>query len=150
AARLPLHAAAVRGHPAALRRGHERLAVPGVRGRAGHHVLCLRLPPVAQLQRRPRPPHLPFLDPLPVAAVRGAAGRSLHPLTESPTAMRAVRRLVPSLMAAALATVLLAGCQRDAAPPHKFNAVDLTGAQYARSFDLPDFDGRQRTLADFA
>jgi protein SCO1/2 len=64
--------------------------------------------------------------------------------------MRAVRRLVPSLIAAALATALLAGCQRESAPPHKFNAVDLTGAQYARSFDLPDFDGRERTLADFA
>ena len=42
----------------------------------------------------------------------------------------------------------LAGCER-AAPPHKFNAVDLTGAEYAKGFELPDFDGKPRTLADF-
>src|SRR5215471_3723266 len=64
--------------------------------------------------------------------------------------MRAVRRLVPSLGVALLLAATLAGCQREAVPPHKFNAVDLTGAQYARQFDLPDFDGRERTLADFA
>jgi protein SCO1/2 len=62
----------------------------------------------------------------------------------------AVRRFVSSLGAALLVSVALAGCQREAAPAHKFNAVDLTGAQYARQFDLPDFDGRERKLADFA
>ena len=40
------------------------------------------------------------------------------------------------------------GCERGA-PAHKFNAVDLTGAEYAQQFDLPDFDGKRRTLADF-
>jgi protein SCO1 len=56
------------------------------------------------------------------------------------------RRFVLSL--AALAAATLSGCQR-AAPPHRFNAVDLTGATYAQGFDLPDFEGKPRTLADF-
>ena len=56
------------------------------------------------------------------------------------------RRLVLSLAAAG--TLALAGCER-AAPPHHFNAIDLSGAQYAHDFNLPDFDGKPRTLADF-
>jgi protein SCO1/2 len=37
------------------------------------------------------------------------------------------------------------------APPlvTKFNAVDITGADYAHKLSLPDFDGHARTLADF-
>jgi protein SCO1 len=31
----------------------------------------------------------------------------------------------------------------------KFNAIDLTGADYAKDFHLPDVDGRTRSLADF-
>jgi protein SCO1/2 len=30
-----------------------------------------------------------------------------------------------------------------------FNAVDITGADYARGFSLTDADGKLRTLADF-
>ena len=56
------------------------------------------------------------------------------------------RRLV--LCLAAVAALALAGCER-AAPPHHFNAIDLTGATYAQAFTLPDFDGKPRTLADF-
>jgi protein SCO1/2 len=56
------------------------------------------------------------------------------------------RRLLLSLVAAA--TLALAGCERTA-PPHHFNSVDLTGAEYARQISLPDFDGKPRTLADF-
>ena len=56
------------------------------------------------------------------------------------------RRFVLSL--AALGALALSGCER-AAPPHRFNAIDLTGATYAQGFDLPDFDGKPRTLADF-
>ena len=54
-------------------------------------------------------------------------------------------------MAAVLAgtgALALAGCERTA-PPHRFNAIDLTGASYAQGFDLPDFNGKPRTLADF-
>ena len=56
------------------------------------------------------------------------------------------RRLI--LCLAAVAALALAGCER-AAPPHHFNAIDLTGATYAQAFTLPDFDGKPRTLADF-
>jgi len=56
------------------------------------------------------------------------------------------RRLFLSLAAAG--ALALSGCDR-AAPPHHFNAIDLTGARYAQGFSLPDFDGRPRTLADF-
>ena len=56
------------------------------------------------------------------------------------------RRLFLSLAAAG--ALALAGCER-MAPPHQFNSIDLTGAQYAQGFDLPDFDGKPRTLADF-
>ena len=40
----------------------------------------LRVQAVAPLQRRAGAPHLPLLDPVPVAAVRGAAGRPLRAL----------------------------------------------------------------------
>ena len=46
----------------------------------------------------------------------------------------------------------LAGCDRfmPAAPATAFQAVDITGAEYARDFALPDAStGRVRTLADF-
>ena len=50
----------------------------------------------------------------------------------------------------ALATLLatpLAGCDRTATP--SFKAIDITGADYAQRFDLPDASGQRRTLADF-
>ncbi|WP_213955142.1 MULTISPECIES: SCO family protein [unclassified Variovorax] len=40
----------------------------------------------------------------------------------------------------------LAGCSEN---KPNFNAVDLTGADYARDFKLTDADGKERTLADF-
>ena len=56
------------------------------------------------------------------------------------------RRLFLSLAAAG--ALALSGCER-MAPPHHFNAIDLTGAKYAQALALPDFDGKPRTLADF-
>ncbi|MGC4061700.1 MAG: SCO family protein [Aquabacterium sp.] len=41
-----------------------------------------------------------------------------------------------------------AGTSQQAAEP-KFNGVDITGANYAQAFSLPDFDGKPRTLADY-
>ncbi|MEO8299423.1 MAG: SCO family protein [Burkholderiales bacterium] len=41
----------------------------------------------------------------------------------------------------------LAGCSREAKP--SFKSLDITGADYARRFSLPDADGRVRTLTDF-
>lgn len=42
---------------------------------------------------------------------------------------------------------LLAGC---AESKPQFKAVDITGADYARDFALPDVDGRTRSIKDFA
>lgn len=57
-----------------------------------------------------------------------------------------------ALGAALSATLLLSGCDKlgfGSAPKASFQGVDLTGANYARSFSLPDIDGRMRTLQDF-
>jgi protein SCO1/2 len=58
--------------------------------------------------------------------------------------------LLTSLRAAIGTTGLatLAGCDQPA-PPVAFKSVDITGADYADGFDLPDADGRRRTVADF-
>ncbi len=53
-----------------------------------------------------------------------------------------------SLLALGLA-VALAACGEPDAPAVKFNATDIAGAEWARSFDLPDHTGKRRTLADF-
>jgi protein SCO1/2 len=58
---------------------------------------------------------------------------------------------VPTLAAAALLVLVLAGisaCDR-LMPSRSFKAVDITGADYARRLDLPDLDGKLRTLSDF-
>lgn len=54
---------------------------------------------------------------------------------------RAIGRL--ALVAAAWP---LPGCSPDA---HSFTALDITGAEYGRDFQLLDADGRSRTLADY-
>ncbi len=54
-------------------------------------------------------------------------------------------------LAGMAALVLLAGgCDR-LAPTNvrSFNGIDITGAEYARGFELPDQNGRIRTLAEF-
>ncbi len=53
------------------------------------------------------------------------------------------------LFALCLLACVLAGCSKVAEKPVAFNNVDITGAQYARSFSLTDHTGKQRTLADF-
>ena len=52
------------------------------------------------------------------------------------------RTVLGSLFAAAAAT---AGCMES---KPQFKAVDITGADYARDFALPDQDGRMRTLKE--
>ena len=66
-------------------------------------------------------------------------------MTESMNKRQALRTLAWAGVAAA-AGVQLAGCT-EAKP--SFNAVDITGADYARDFSLADADGKVRTLADF-
>jgi len=60
--------------------------------------------------------------------------------------MKAPQRRV--LLAAGLATLVLAGC--DKAPPRPaFRAIDVTNAPWGRDFALTDHNGQRRTLADF-
>ncbi|MET0543929.1 MAG: SCO family protein [Variovorax sp.] len=49
-------------------------------------------------------------------------------------------------MAASALGLGLAACSEN---KPSFNAVDLTGADYAKDFKLTDADGKERTLADF-
>jgi len=59
----------------------------------------------------------------------------------------------PLALALAGALTGLAACDRPGGAPAqaalKFNAVDITGAEYAREFSMPDAEGKLRTLADF-
>ncbi len=61
------------------------------------------------------------------------------------------RRLL--LCGGALALAVLGACDNQpsgpAAPVAGFKGIDITGAEYARDFSLPDAEGRLRSLADF-
>ncbi|UXH77669.1 SCO family protein [Roseateles amylovorans] len=60
------------------------------------------------------------------------------------------RRLI--CFTALTGAALLTGCDKlgfTSAPKASFQGVDLTGANYARGFNLPDQDGKIRTLEDF-
>ena len=58
-----------------------------------------------------------------------------------------VRGVVAWVAAFLIGAVLgLTGCTR---PAESFSAIDITGANYAQGFSLPDAAGRMRTLADF-
>ena len=46
------------------------------------------------------------------------------------------------------AAALLAACGVETRPP--FKAVDITGAEYGRDFQLPDTEGKERSVQDFA
>jgi protein SCO1/2 len=50
------------------------------------------------------------------------------------------------LLLSTFAAAALAACSEK---KPQFNAIDLTGADYAKDFHLPDADGRVRSLADF-
>jgi protein SCO1/2 len=57
----------------------------------------------------------------------------------------ALKKIAVSAMIAG-ATGLFYACSPDAP---KFTAIDITGADYARDFSLPDHNGKVRTLQDF-
>lgn len=64
------------------------------------------------------------------------------------------RRLLPTLAALTMAAALLGACGRssDGGPPKPavaFQSIDITGADYAQALELPDPDGKRRTLAEF-
>lgn len=50
-------------------------------------------------------------------------------------------------LAALFLCALLAGCDGNA--PH-FNATDITGADYGAALNMPDANGKTRTMADFS
>ena len=52
---------------------------------------------------------------------------------------------------AALSTLPLTACDRllGRSGEPKFHSTDITGAEFARTLDLPDADGRMRSLADW-
>ena len=58
------------------------------------------------------------------------------------------RRSLLLTAAAAGGAVLLAGCDGGKSPA-PFHSVDITGAEHAQQLQLPDADGRLRSLADF-
>lgn len=61
------------------------------------------------------------------------------------------RRMLQGLLAAGLAAGMglgLAGCSRQQTV--KLQGVDVTGAEYAKDFPLPDADGKLRSIKDFA
>ncbi len=61
------------------------------------------------------------------------------------------RRVLKLMLATTLGTGAagwLAGCSRE--EKVSFQGVDVTGAEYARDFSLPDANGQQRSLKDFA
>jgi protein SCO1/2 len=63
------------------------------------------------------------------------------------------RRAALAAAAAFPLACVLAGCGRadEAAPKpaQPFKSIDITGADYAQALDLPDVDGKRRTLAEF-
>lgn len=65
--------------------------------------------------------------------------------------MDRLSKLVRYALLAFAALVALAGCERFGTSPAKpaFQAVDITGAEYARELALPDAEGQLRSLADF-
>lgn len=50
------------------------------------------------------------------------------------------------MFALACVASMLSACDK---APH-FNNVDITGVDYGKALQLPDFDGKPRTMADFA
>lgn len=53
------------------------------------------------------------------------------------------------VVAVAGGVTALAGCDAPSDTAGRFNATDITGAQWARGLELTDHSGRRRTLADF-
>ncbi len=57
-----------------------------------------------------------------------------------------VRATVTPILTATLTVALLAGCTE---APKKFNAMDVTGADWGKNYSLPDLSGKTVSPADF-
>ena len=53
------------------------------------------------------------------------------------------------VLGAALASLYACDMNRAGVDKPSFHGVDISGAEYARTLNLPDFNGQARTLADF-
>jgi protein SCO1/2 len=62
----------------------------------------------------------------------------------TPRSCRSLKWLLPTAAAGLLS--LLLGCSPD---PARFNAMDVTGAPWGKTYALPDLDGKMVTQADF-
>ena len=61
-------------------------------------------------------------------------------------ALQRIAKTAGLMSFAAIAGFPLAGCGESKS---SFNAIDVTGVEYAKGFSLTDADGKLRTLADF-
>lgn len=77
----------------------------------------------------------------------GAGPSRALPMTERGRFHGMRRALVLGLSSVGFAP-LLAGCDRPSKNP-PFKSIDLTGADYGRRVDLPDLEGKPRSLEDF-
>jgi protein SCO1/2 len=78
----------------------------------------------------------------------------MAPPEPSGSARAAARRRALAALALGAAAAALAACSRDEAggapkSPGSFKSIDITGADYAQALELPDPDGKRRTLAEF-
>lgn len=60
------------------------------------------------------------------------------------------RRVLQCLLAAGVVSGLGLGVAGCSPKQEKLQGVDVTGAEYAKDFPLPDADGKQRSIKDFA
>ncbi len=60
--------------------------------------------------------------------------------------IQVVRATATPILTATLAVALLAGCTE---APKKFNAMDVTGADWGKAYSLPDLSGKTVSPADF-
>jgi protein SCO1/2 len=72
----------------------------------------------------------------------------MNPMHSVPKPRRTWMRTLAAAVPLALALAGLSACDR-LTSSRSFKAVDITGADYARRLDLPDLDGKLRTLSDF-
>lgn len=62
---------------------------------------------------------------------------------------RTAIKLIATFAASASTVGMLSACSPEVAKP-QFSSIDLTGADYAKDFAMPDQNGQQRMLKDFA
>src|SRR6185369_4282021 len=124
---------AVRGVPDALCLRHELLVVSGGGAGAECGVFVVWLPAVAPLLGCAGAKDFPFLTDPPERAVRGTAGGPL-PLLSIMNRRNTIASLAACAFAAACSS-MLAACTES---KPQFKSVDLTGADYAKDFQLID------------